>query len=96
MFWDSQVTLDLCQTAQHVLGPQGRFLEKPTHFNVSLYTHEAGKFWYGDIDNINDLPALQAIANDAGTVVFVIPESHLPEEGDTTPMHKHALMEIAV
>ena len=93
MFWDTQVTSDLNNTARSALGPDGRFLVSPTHFNVSLYTHEAGKFWYGDLHDTDDFAALKTIAEDAKTTVYVLPD--LGVEIDT-PLIQQALMEVAV
>jgi len=72
MFWDTLVMAEAVKLAEEHVGPMGRYLEKPEHANVGLYTHQAGKFWYGDLST--DKTGLQALAKDMKETLYVIPE----------------------
>ena len=91
MFWDTIVMAEAVKLANEHIGPMGRYLEKPDHAAVGLYTQEAGKFWYGDLDS-RDKKGLQALATSMKETLYVIPELG---DTDDSPLHEQAFMEIA-
>jgi hypothetical protein len=51
MFWDTDAMKAAATVAEKFLGPVGRcVVGNPKFYDVRLYTHTAGLFWYGDID----------------------------------------------
>ena len=91
MFWDTISMAEAVKLAEKHVGPMGRYLEKPYHAAVGLYTHEAGKFWYGDLAE-SDKKGLQALAKGMKETLYVIPELGVLDE---RPLHEQSLMEIA-
>lgn len=64
-----------------ILGPVGRMVDMlaelqkaPPMLNVSLWTKELGKIWYGDIKNVTELQNLKPVARQLKESIFVIPE----------------------
>lgn len=74
MFWDNYVMDAGVKLAERHLGSQGRFrsVKNNSHSNVALYTHLAGKFWYGDINIFEEKNALQRIARGMKETLYVI------------------------
>lgn len=44
------------------------------YFNANIFTEDKGKIWYGDLDLTKDLPALQNMANELNTTLYVLRE----------------------
>jgi len=90
MFWDTVVMAEAVKLAVEHVGPMGQYLEKPEYANVGLYTHEAGKFWYGDI-GLSSVRGLKEVAKAMKETVYVIPEMGI---SDDRPLHQQALTEV--
>jgi len=93
MFWDTLVMAEAVKLAEERVGPMGRYLEKPEYASVGLYTHEAGKFWYGDIDTAQDAGKLDKLADELNETLYVIPDL---SDQDSQPLHKQALREYYI
>jgi hypothetical protein len=76
MFWDTHVMNAGIKLAEEHLGPQGRYTTgtDAQYLSVGLFTKEAGKFWYGDIDFPAEKDALKKIAKGMKETLFVIPD----------------------
>lgn len=94
MFFDTHATGVASKHAEARLGGQGRYhsVSNPSFVGISLYTHEIGKFWYGDIDLPAEQEKLEAIAKDLKETLFILPDLGI---GDERPLHEQALLEIA-
>jgi len=93
MFWNDEAIESASKIAEEHLGGQGRFLTKKSAvLFVNLYTKEAGKFWYGDLDFDEDKESLVKISESVGVPVLVLPDSTL---NDARPVSEQALMEIS-
>lgn len=81
MFWDTQAMMKARDFAEKNVGPNGQYLHgtDPKLMNVSLYTKNAGRFWYGDLDIYSDTDGLQKIANGLKEPVSIIPEWDLTD-----------------
>ena len=74
MFWDMDVMRDSLKIVEEHLGPVGRYLENPEYSGIGLYTENASKFWYGDIDSEKDDDILNKIAKELKEVLYIIPD----------------------
>lgn len=95
MFFDTHATNVASKHAEARLGEQGRYHSVSGVFSfvgVSLYTHEIGKFWYGDIDLPAEQEKLEAIAKDLKETLFILPDLGTSDE---RPLHEQALLEIS-
>ena len=92
-FWDTVVMSEAIKLAEENVGPMGRFIEQPELANVGLYTHEAGRFWYGDLNPSTDKDGLQRLAQKMKETVYVIPDMGTL---DNRPIHKQAIMDFAL
>lgn len=65
---------DGVKLAQRHLGSQGRFrpVKNNSYSNVVLYTKNAGKFWTGDVDILNEKYQLRNIARGMKETLYVI------------------------
>ena len=93
MFWDTYVMNAGVKLAEKHLGPQGRYndVSDLRYVGVGLFTKEAGKFWYGDIDFPVEKDALTKIAEGMKETLLIIPE--LDSENEQ-PIPERALVEI--
>lgn len=93
MFFDTHATAVASKIAQEQFGEQGRYhpVSDSSFVGVSLYTHEIGKFWYGDIDLPAEQEKLEAIAKGMKETLYVLPDLGT---GDERPLHEQALLEI--
>ncbi len=92
MFWDTQVVEEAAAQACERFGAQGRcVISHSTLVHVGLYTHTAGRFWYGDIDADQDAEKLLELARSLKATVFVIPDLTVH---DSRPIHDRAYMEV--
>lgn len=94
MFFDTHATSAAGKHAEARLGGQGRYhsVSDSSFVGVSLYTHEIGKFWYGDIDLPTEREKLEAIAKDLKETLFILPDLGTADE---RPLHEQALLEIS-
>jgi len=90
MFFDTLVMAEAVKLAHEYVGPMGQYLEKPEHASVALYTHNACKFWYGDLPDTT--LGLKEVAKGLGEILYVIPELSM---SDDRLMHEQAVLEIA-
>ena len=93
MFWDTHVMNAGVKLAEEHLGPQGRCIDvsDTQYLSVGLFTKEAGKFWYGDIDFPAEKDALTKIAEGMKETLLIIPDL---DSGDERPIPERALAEI--
>ena len=93
MFWDTHVMNAGIKLAEEHLGPQGRYndVSNSQYVGVGLFTKEAGKFWYGDIDIALEGKKLKVIAKGMKETLFVIPDSVAEER----PIQERALLEVS-
>jgi len=92
MFWNDDLITTLSETAVEHLGPQGRYLEKANSVVlISLYSNEAGKFWYGDLDLDADRDSLSKIFRKVSEPIFVLPDMSAYDERSIAEM---SLMKI--
>ena len=90
-FWDHVQSSADVAVAQ--LGVQGKVLltSDQRFLNVALYSHKAGKFWYGDLYIPADKSKIEEIAKELGVTVYVIPELMTD---DVRPIADRALLEV--
>lgn len=93
MFWDTYVMNAGVKLAEKHLGSQGRYndVSDLRYVGVGLFTKEAGKFWYGDINFPTELPKLVEIAKGLKETLYIIPEWDSENE---LPLSERALAEI--
>ncbi len=93
MFWDTYVSTAGIKLAEKHLGPQGRFHQHSgSNTGVGLYTHLAGKFWYGDIRLPEEEEQLKKIANEMQETLYIIPDS---DGMDDRPFYEQATHEVS-
>ncbi|KKN14212.1 hypothetical protein LCGC14_0998510 [marine sediment metagenome] len=93
MFWDTHVMNAGIKLAEEHLGPQGRYIiGSDWNFRgVGLFTIEAGKFWFGDLNIPSEGKKLKVIAKGMKETLFVIPDSVVEER----PIQERALLEVS-
>lgn len=93
MFWNTYVMNAGVKLAEEHLGPQGRYndVSDLRYVGVGLFTKEAGKFWYGDINFPAEKDALKKIAEEMKEVLFIIPELTVEDE---RTLSERAIVEI--
>ena len=72
MFYQADDIMPAFQTAEGLLGKNGRMDSTAVHKNVAVATAAFGKIWYGDLDSFNEVHTL---ANVLGVNCMVIPST---------------------
>lgn len=95
MFWDVQSQAVAAKSAETHLGTMGRYVESSNDkfFNVRLYSHQAGIFWYGDINWPTEKSLLEKVASELKETVFVVPEA---DSSDARPFSRQAIAQTEV
>ena len=96
MFWDLEVMTAGVKLATENLGQQGRIVAEPDNrefLNVSLYSRQAGRFWYGDVVWPAEEANVKKIAQGLKETIYVLPELSVQ---DTRNIESRALAEVRV
>ncbi len=90
-FWDH--IQSSAKVAVIHLGLPGRIISGTDQrfYDVALYSHKAGKFWYGDLELPADQEKLEEIAKGTGSTIYVIPDMMAD---DVRPLAERALLEV--
>ena len=93
-FWDTQVMAASVIAAEQHIGPMGRYqqdISDNRFYSVGLYTHSAGKFWYGDLDMPSEAKGLGKLADELGETVYVLPDLVTTDSSRILPLHKMSI-----
>lgn len=93
MFWDTHIMNAGVKLAEEHLGKQGRYndVSNAEYVGVGLFTNEAGKFWYGDINLPAENNALKKIAEGMKETLFILPDLVVEDR----PIQERSLLEVS-